>query len=480
MCPALEMAVNGQPLNAESEYPRVLVCVLTRVNAHDAFNNNLLLRNLFADWPKDRIAQIHSGGSSLTRESNDDEGFFGSEYRVGDEDRRFGPLKTRLRKAFKKNPKATETTEHSQVASGRRSGRAAGLIRRLGRFVTESGLAETIFPVRPSEALLEWVRNFNPDVIFAQGYNLSFTWLPMQLKKRLGVPIAFYTSDDWPSYIYTDRAGLMRVISPFIRRIVAKATQELITDTDCPLAFNRMMALEYQRRYGKAFGTIMHSDDPDRFRRAEPIGLQPPGTKSIVAAGGFNSSRWPLLLDMEEACRELAVEGLEVRVTVLTSSIAPEGRKRVNECRHIEVRDDPGHDLLPSYLKGADALFLPETFDERQAEAIRYSVSTKAHLFMLAQRPILVYGDARTGLVTYARDEGWANVVCTRDIPALKSAVRRMLTDQEHTARLVAIADEVFQRNHDSRTVRKEFLNIMRSCRNGTLDRDSAAELTVP
>lgn len=445
-------------MKTQSEYPRVLICMCIRVNADDTVNNNLLLRGLFGDWPRDRIAQIRTGVPS------EEESFCGREYCISAEDRRFGPLKAWLTRTFKKDSDDTKTVDPGAAESGCPSRPANSVISRFGRFITESGLCEILFPVRPSKAMLEWIDDFSPDVIFAQGYDLTFSWLPVQLKRKLHLPIAFFTSDDWPSYLYADKSGLLRITSPFLRRLVGRATRELLADTDYPFAFNQMMAAEYLKRYGKEFMTIMHSDDPDRFRQAEPIRLCPDEVKSIIAAGGFDQYRWPLLLDIEEACRRLTEEGLQVRVTVLTSRIVPEGYERLQECKFVEVRSDPGHNLLPSYLKGADALFLPETFDENQAEAIKYSISTKAHLFMLAQRPILVYGSPETGLVTYAQQEGWAHAVCERDVSEMKSAIKKLLTDDEYAAKLVTTAAEVFQRNHDSRMVREKFLNGMRPC----------------
>ncbi len=443
-------------MDTQSEYPRVLICTLTRVNEQDTLNNNLLLRSLFGDWPRDRIAQIHSG------ESRENPGLCDMNFCLTEEDRRFGSLKAWLKRSFKRISNTTVTKGHGETKPVCQPSRAKGLTGRLGDFLTESGLAEVIFRVRPSKAMLDWIRDFRPDVIFAQGYNLSFTWLPVQLKNLLGVPIAFFTSDDWPSYLYSDKAGLLRITSPLLRRTVAQATRELMAETDCPLAFNPAMAREYQNRYGKEFATIMHSDDPDRFRKAEPIRLCPEEVKSVVLAGGFDKHRWPLLLDIEEACRKLADEGVQVRVTVLTSVIASEVYERLQACKHIEVRSDPGHSMLPSYLKGADVLLVAEAFDAEQAEAIRYSVSTKAHLFMLAQRPIIVYGSPLTGLVQYAEQEGWAHVVDTRNTSVLKSALERLLTDKEYAAQLVRTADEVFERNHDSRVVRKRFLEALR------------------
>jgi glycosyltransferase involved in cell wall biosynthesis len=218
-----------------------------------------------------------------------------------------------------------------------------------------------------------------------------------------------------------------------------------------------MMGDEYERRYGKQFIPLMHCDAPERFRLAETIRLYPPGVRTIVVAGGFDDSRWPLLMDLEEACRELNESGIQVRAAVLATGISGEGFTRVSSCQYVDLKEDPGHTMLPSYLKGADVLFLPETFDEHLAHAYQYSISSKAHLFMFSRRPIVVYGHPLTGLVTYARGKQWSLVVDTRSTALLSAALRQLLTDDEKQEELIARANDVALSNHDCQAVRESF-----------------------
>lgn len=450
-----------------SDYPRVLICMLTRVNADDTLNNNLLLRSLFADWPKDRIAQIYSGGS------NGDRGFCGQDYCLSAEDRRMGSLFFKLKEKYLQEQNAGSPV--SQISQ--RQPKRPSILRKLagqpGRFVMNSGLYELLFRLRPSEALLSWLKNYCPDVIFAQGYNLTFAWLPVLLKERFKVPLTFFTSDDWPSYLYSHTDGLKSITSSHMRRLVVRSTKELLASTDVPLAFNHTMAEEYEKRYHKQFQVIMHCDEPERFRGVPPIRLQPPEVKSIVACGGYNQYRWPLLLDLDQACHKLSDDGIMTKATVLTSHIEEKAREPLKRCKFIDIKDDPGHDVLPSYLKGADALFIAEGFDTEFAKMIRYSVSTKAHLFMLAQRPIVVYGNAMTGVVAYAKQAGWANVVDQRSTDLLAAAMRELLTDDGYARRLVASADVVFERNHNSKFVRRQLLWLLSGGGSGLAPRTS-------
>jgi hypothetical protein len=431
-------------------YPKVLICALTRINKNDSFNNNLLLRNLFADWPRERLAQIYSGGS------NGDVGFCGQQYQIAINDRQFGKLFFRLKGGYA-NTSRTDFSAVPAHGGPLRSSPLSRLKQATGRFIMDSGLYELIFKLRPSQQLNDWAEDFEPDIILAQGYNLTFTWLPLFLKRQLKIPLAYYCSDDWSTYLYASKAGLCAMTSSLMRRMVEKSTKQLLAATDVPFAFNDLMGKEYERRYDKSFTTLMHCDDPDRFIRAKPIRLHPPEIKSIVATGAFNDSRWPLLLELEEACQYLNDIGIPARATALTARITEEGYRRVKACRFVELKDDPGHELLPAYLKGADLLYLPETFDPNLAQGYRFSISTKAHLFMFSQRPILVYGHSACGVVTYARREGWAHVVDHRNIDSLKVAIKKMLTDKIFCNNMVTAATTVVMRNNNCYKIRKLF-----------------------
>jgi len=313
--------------------------------------------------------------------------------------------------------------------------------------------------VKISPELREWARRFRPDFIFAQGYNLAFTTLPLQLAKCCGTPIVYYATDDWPAALYNCgfSTGAARLLSRLTRRSVVKESRRLIRQATVRIAFNKYMQEEYCQRYGREFSVLMHGDQLSRFAKETARRSAAEGTCSIVCAGDFDHYRLPLLADLDRACAVLNSEGVKITATVyFTGSAAtmPDG------LRYVRFLPSPSHDDLVSVLKGADILFLPERFDET-AKLIRLSVSSKAHLYMFAGRPSLVYSDAVTGLARYATEEGWALVVDQRDPESLASALRRLIFDKEERARVVDRAQRVAARNHDRSAIQEAFQELL-------------------
>jgi glycosyltransferase involved in cell wall biosynthesis len=419
-----------------SKYPRVLLVALGRINAVDSYNNGLLLRNLFADWPREHLAQIYSSGDT------GDAGFFEYYYKLSPQDRRLGRLFYRLK---------AETSQ--DVADDKQAPRAVrtstSSIRRWAkRLLVDTGLYEMVFAPRLSAQMLAWVRGFRPDVILAQGYNLTFARLPVQLRTATHARLAFFCSDDWPTYLYSGLLGEPRFLRLLVAPAVKKAASRLLTATDVPLAFGQPMAEEYAARYGKVFTVLSHTDDPRRFEQAEPVRVHPAGTFTLMAIGTFNRFRWPLLLDANESCRLLNEEGIRVRVAVLSSAIEPRGADQLAQASYIDLLDDPGHELLPRYLKGADVLLLAEAFDDGFVSAIRLSISSKAHLFMFSRRPVIVYAHSDTGTAKYAATHRWARVVSQRNVRALAGAIRDLLTRDNEVQALACQAYQTAQTFH--------------------------------
>jgi glycosyltransferase involved in cell wall biosynthesis len=429
--------------------PRVLVVALGRINAADTANNGLLLRNIFGGWPRENLAQIYSSGD------NGDDGFFGRYYQLGATDRRLGKFFYRMKaEALAEND--TNNAGELQVAGVSTPAKSFSIKSSLKRYVVDSGIYEMIFYPCISKSMIAWIQDFQPDIIFAQGYRLTFAWLPVRLAKRLRLPLSYYPTDDWPNYEYRSGNGGIPLLSRLIHHSVAASACRLVEASTVRLAFNRYMQEEYRNRYKSEFTVLMHGDDLSRYQSVKLRRNVSPEVCWIVATGVFNEYRLPLLRDLDDACDLLNKKGLHVRTTVFPVNKISDA----TEFRYINIEPCPSHDELVPILKGADILFLLERFDEK-ASGIHLSVSSKAHLFMFSERPIIVYSDPVTGITRYATEEGWAAVVDRRDPKLLAEVIEKLITDESYRRELISSAQSTAGKNHDLETIRASFRQLM-------------------
>ena len=442
----LEVREKKEVTIQRTEYQRVLVVALGRINEADSSSNGLLLRNLFGDWPRERLAQVFSSGD------NDDAGFFSGYYKLGPQDRRLGRLFYRLKSLDRTTTGAP--THPAWVDQGGSPGSWAK------RLLLESGLYELIFAPRLSREMRAWVEEFRPDVLFAQGYNLTFTWFPLMLSKHLGIPICYYPTDDWTGDLYRLGGGVPCLLSWPARRAVRRSSRELVQRSAVRVAFNSMMQQEYWARYKVPFAVLMHGDDARRFSAATPKRLADPDELWIVSMGAFGRHRWPLLRDLEQACEILAATGRRVRATIFAACLPNEQAVRKEQFRHVEFAPCPSHEDLAALLRGADVLFLPERFDET-AQYIRLCVSSKAHLFMFSGTPIVVYSAPEAGVAQYVQRDQWAMLVDRRNPEMLAHAFQDIAEDDRIPESLLLHAQRTTQRNHDLPTIQTRFQEML-------------------
>ncbi len=425
--------------------PRVLIVYHSCINKADS--NTVSLGNWFAEWPKDSLAQIYSGNEV------GDHRFCGHTFCLGLDERRFGRLFFWLKRSSLGETGQSHSLSKDQALIGDRMGDVARLKNAVASKMLGSGLWELMFPPVISLGMAKWIEDFKPDVIYVQGYHLSIVWLAISLQDRFALPICYHAVDDWPRFLYANS-----FVSRYIRPFVESAAQKLIESSSVRFSIGDRMANEYNSRYGLEIESLMICDSLERFRTAKPCRLVQDDCISILYSGGLGHYRWKSLVDLSVAARVLENQGTKVKIHVFTSSVPPEASEALRDLSNVHFEPLPSHKELPGILKGADILFLPESFDPVEADVIRLSVSTKAPLYMMSGNPILVYGSSETGVVDYAKQSEWGYVVEKQDVELLAAAIRRLQEDIVLRQKIVTKALEVAERNHEASNVRKRLL----------------------
>jgi glycosyltransferase involved in cell wall biosynthesis len=440
-------------INAPDKNIRILVLTIGRINKVDTSSNGLLLRNLFGAYPKQNVAQIFSSGN------NNDDGFFGKYYQLGVADRRLGRLFFRLKGSTQvdiaKSNNYNECPKPSSIGKW---------LRKLGvRNLMTTGLYELIFKPQISHEMKKWIEDFNPDIIFTQGYNLAFTILPLLISNNNNnIPIAYYPADDWPDYCYRPVSGQSNIISFIVRNQVKKLSYQLVKMASVHIAFNNPMKSEYLKRYGIEFSVLMQGDNYLRFKSKTDISSNDKLEYLIVSTGDFGLPRLPLLEDLNNACSLLRSQGIKITAKIYPTSNLERIKSQLLHCKFLQFEDCPTHEGLVSVLLKSDILFLPERFGENP-ERVRLSVSSKAHLFMFSGKPIVVYSHPSTGVLRYAKEEGWADIVETQNPKKLAQTIKLLITDNEKRKLLIESANKTANKNHLLTKIQDSFINLLQS-----------------
>jgi hypothetical protein len=423
-------------------YPRVLIVSKCLINDRDSAGGSV--RNWFREWPRECLAQLCSGYTF------DSGAFCSSNFKLGTEERRFGWLFFRLKGSAlgdAAQPFCESARSHLEESEWKQWRK---LVFDFGDLLFQSGVWELIFLPQMSLRLREWLRKFCPDVMFVQGADVSFMRLPLLIHDEFGIPICFNIVDDWVEHLYGKSA-----MAPLMQNIVRRTFCQLAEKSALRLTIGELMAEEYEKRYRVPFTPLMQCDDSERFNAFAREKRADTGTVGIVYSGSLALDRWKALVELATVAEILRGDGFSITITAYAPFIPKEAGGKLAKMPTLSLCGALPDGHVPHVLSTAKVLFLPESFEPMMRSYTRLSVSTKAHLYMMSGRPILVYGPPEIGTVDYARREKWGYVVDRQGLEPLAIALKRMLTERDLCDTLVKRGFEVAARNHDGKTVRK-------------------------
>jgi glycosyltransferase involved in cell wall biosynthesis len=188
-----------------------------------------------------------------------------------------------------------------------------------------------------------------------------------------------------------------------------------------------------------------HLDDARRFQNAP---VRPAGRAArVIFTGTMVLNRHECVEDLLDAMDLLRRKGRDFELEVYCTGLPKELSRETRTNPAVRFLPLPSHDDLPGILKSADVLLL--------------AISTKCHLYMMAERPILAYGPSYGGTMEYARRHGWALVVDERNTAALADALERLIEEPALAVTLTQQARECFGRNHDVHGARERFEGLV-------------------
>jgi glycosyltransferase involved in cell wall biosynthesis len=425
-------------------YPRVLIIHLSKVKADDACN--LLIRTQFGEWPKEKLAQIHS-----TAEPYGEGEFCSRYYKISSMDRRYGEIFSKLRISVNNNllsKNKVGDADEKKINLAKDS--FIKLKHNIANILIDSGIWEAIFSVKLSDEMQRFVNEFNPEIIFCHGSTISFATISLLISKKYNIPICIQNVDDWAYGRY--------VRSP-ARWLLRKRAKELIDRSAVRLVFGEKMRRAFEDRYGVKFNVTYHLDDIKRF---EDNYIEENKKIKIIYTGSLELKRHEALYDLLLASRKLDEYKGRIKIEIYTSNVPVDIKKELIEASEVQFYPLPKHNELPSILSKGKILFLPESFNQDR-KLIEYSISTKAHLYMMSKKCIVVYGPKYSGTVSYAENDGWALVVKKRNIEMLKEILLEAIAGGERVEKIINNSLKVVSRNHEIGCGKERFYKIITS-----------------
>lgn len=428
-------------------YPKVLI-IGQSFNTHSG--GGITLTNLFKDWSKNNIAvaaeQINEVDISICS----------NYYQLGySENKRRFPFNIIQKKYISGpiNPTPFQYGKRNDIINKSNKDSYPRFNAIYDSLLYYSGLYHYSRKLTITEAFIEWVNDFNPDIIYTQLASIELINFINELYIKTKTPFAIHIMDDWPLTI--SKTGLLK---HYWRSIIDKRFRIALSNASVLLSISEAMTDEYLKRYNKIFYPFHNPIDIERWENL--IEKRNDGKITVLYTGrvgiGVNHS----LLQIVKTIN-LINEKTKYNIKFIIQN--HQEIKWIKKYSFVNQRFIENYSLYPKSLQEADILILPYDFTKKSIIFIKYSFPTKASEYMISGTPILVYAPKETAISKHALEHQWAKVVNENSVSKIEEAIIELISNETDRVQYAENARRFAIENFDSTKVRERFRNSLKN-----------------
>lgn len=434
-------------------FPKVLIVGPTfSTNSGEGITMN----NLFNDWSSDHLAVV-TELKNLSTQSGLSEQY----YQIGSEEKKWifpftfmqsklpsGPVDaSRIGNPSGNQKAAKKKTDKSKKNKWRY---------RFSRLLSRIGLYHFFFRYQVSDQLGQWIRDFQPDIVYTHATSIGNMMLVWDILKKYKVSLVVHIMDDYLNVMNTPGMTYRywkKTTDTYFKRLLEKSA--------VALSICQEMSDEYEAKYGRPFIPFHNPVVLKQWLKYTRTTWEVDGTFTVMYAGRIGRGTSDSLVDIGSAVANLGEEGLDIQFVVQSTTKESPHKDLIAAKPHCLIHPPVAYEALPQKLASADLLVLPMDFDPENFSYIRLSMPTKCSEYMATGVPILVYAPEQAALVQYAKRENWAEVVDQNKVTALVETIRRLYLETERRSSLGQVGKQTAVRSHDAGNVRKAFKKLM-------------------
>jgi len=264
--------------------------------------------------------------------------------------------------------------------------------------------------------LLIKLNQFKPDIIYTIFGHYSLMCLIKDLKEKLNIPLITHVMDNVLA-TYTHKTKEYKIF------------KHLIDSSKTRLAINKKMSEEYQKIFGYNFEVLHNGVDRKKIRKV----IFNHKTKTITYIGSvFKNAQLNSLLEITNVLKNLMEEKLDIQCFFYL----PKNQKEIFESyfakhQNIYIKE---HNLDEkeyfSKISKSNLLLLASNFDDDSINYYKYSWPAKLGSYLMSKIPIFIYGPEKIYFINDAKKRKWAYVENEKSFLKLKNSIKKILYDE--------------------------------------------------
>lgn len=435
------------------EYPRVLIFGQP---FNDFSGGGITLTNLFKGWPKGKIAVtfIGHGLFNVTTDVCD------TYYQLGKDEHKWIFPFNLIQRKFESGLRDYSQSAPKVPVNFFQTGLRYKIVNKVFYpFLKWIGLFHAISKISLSDSFKQWLKEFNPDIIYIQASTRETILFASDLCDYLNKQSVIHIMDDWPSTISS--SGLFK---NYWREKIDREFRQLLNKVYLHISISEPMSVEYRARYGKEFLPFHNPIDTDRWLTHSKTNFEiDPGNIKILYSGrigdnGIDES----LFEVASAIDLIDNKNFNIRLHIQTPSKDVAILNRFRNFKCVIINPFINYDQLPRVFADADILLLPNDFTSRGVDYLRFSMPTKAPEYMISGSPILVYASGQTAISQFFGNNRCGYCVTRQDPQELRRAILLLINNKEIRMELSRNAVKLAIQKFNSDRVRSEFQGLMK------------------
>ncbi|WP_114751714.1 glycosyltransferase family protein [Pleomorphovibrio marinus] len=431
-----KVLIVGQPFNSET-------------------GGGITLSNLFKGWSKESLAVV---SSSFLINENTDISICDKYYQLGSIEHKwmfpFNLLKAKHYSGQVEIKKLDSST--SEQFSSPSSFRVNLIMNYFYPLLEFIGIYHAVsYPIL-SEQLINWIKDFNPDIIYVQATSRNGIILCKKLQDKFKeIPFVFHMMDDWPSKVLKEG-----VLGKYWHKKIQTEFREIIHGSKVCLGISDYMGEVYEKKYGKKFIPFHNPIDIEFWKKSERKDYSLGKEMVLLYAGRIGIGIDSSLKKIAEAVELVNKEHGHKLYFVIQSAAKP---KWIGNYKSIKHNSFVEYENLPKVFSKSDFLILPYDFQSKSQAFIKFSMPTKAPEYFASGSPVIIFSPEDTALVKYAEKHYCAKIVTKDDKKELAKALKDLIVNEEERRDITNKAKEVVEKYHNATIVRNKFKSILES-----------------
>lgn len=303
-------------------------------------------------------------------------------------------------------------------------------------------------------ALEQFVRGFQPDLIFAPCYYYyHVSMVALHVRHIAGCPMISYISDDNYSL-----KQLCFAPSFYINRLITrKWIRRMFAESELIYTMTELQKREYEAIFHRPMKVLCKH--AEFTARSKPVG----DPIRFIYAGNLLLNRWRILEGLAEALAEINAPGVKAQLHVFTGTeLRERTMQKLNDGVNTVLHGLVPYEELEQQYRQSDIAVFAESFDLKNRLLTRLSFSTKIIDCLNSGCAVLAVGPETHAGMQYLKENDAA--VCVGSLRELKQTIRRIIEQPELISEYAAKANLLGKKNHDraeiERQLRQDFADI--------------------